>query len=313
MKILIVFNPSAGKEDSKIPMEAIIDELSKLHDCHVHYTKAEEDTEEFVRQAASEGYDLIIASGGDGTHSQVVNGLGKAGARIPVAMYPGGTVNDFSNYLGIPKEPKDFLKMIENLRTVDIDLGKAGDRYFSNVLSTGLISSVAHETDIKVKTYLGRAAYFLEALKKLPDLFNIEYIIRVEGEGFEYQGDVIELIVSNTPSVGGFQSLMAKASPNDGLLDILIIEKVTPLELPDVLSLGIQNKLIEHDKVVYFQSPWLKVEEIGKLPNEESTYTDIDGEKGVSLPLDISLIKEGIRVVVNEDYGGSGVNVFTND
>ncbi len=112
--------------------------------------------------------DLIIAVGGDGTLSEVVNGVVEAGINVPVTVLPAGTVNDFANHLNIPYEIDGICNMFRNGKFMDIDVCKCNDNYFINVAAAGIMTDVPLKATVASKTVLGKFAYYAEGIKEIP-------------------------------------------------------------------------------------------------------------------------------------------------
>ena len=120
-------------------------------------------------KACKEDWDIIVASGGDGTVNEVAKGIANSERKIPVAILSSGTVNDFANYMKIPKNIMDFYDMIKRENTIDVDLGKVNSEYFVNVAAGGLLTNVGYQVLPETKMVLGRKrmAYYIEGLKEI--------------------------------------------------------------------------------------------------------------------------------------------------
>ena len=99
-------------------------------------------------------------------------------------------------------------------------------------------------------------------------------------------------MISNTKSVGGFRGLMSKADITDGVLDMLVIKKMDPIDVVPLLGSLVIGEHINNDNVIYLQSDDIKIE------SGEHVVLDIDGEEGSSLPAQISCIKQAIKLIV---------------
>ena len=121
----------------------------------VYTTKMQLDAMYVASRACKDKYDIIVAVGGDGTVNEVVNGVMPNKTRPKLAVYPAGTVNDFANYLKVPRTMKEFAEIIIKEKTTKIDVGLGGDRYFLNVAAAGLLTDVAYRVSSEAKTVLG--------------------------------------------------------------------------------------------------------------------------------------------------------------
>lgn len=114
-RLLLIINPTSGRGMIKDYLLLIIKELSLAgYEVVVYPTKSKNDATNKMKEAKS--YDLIVASGGDGTLNEVITGLIKANANTPIAYIPTGTTNDFATTLGIPKNIRELLNYVQRVK-----------------------------------------------------------------------------------------------------------------------------------------------------------------------------------------------------
>lgn len=294
-KIKIINNPSSGKTVGKKKLDEVIKILvNKGHTISMYNTQKKYDAKNETIKTCKEDWDIIIASGGDGTVNEVANGIALSESKVPVAIFATGTVNDFSNYVGMPKDPKGFCELIEAYNIIDVDLGKVNDKYFVNVVSGGMFSSVAHTVPTETKSIFGKAAYYVEAIKGVPKQINSEIKISVESEEFTGEEEVSLFLVTNSSSVGGFKKLAPYADIQDGYLDCVIIGKT---EVQDLLPLFINilnGKHTGSSGVRYFKTKSIKV----SLRSENNIHIDADGEFIGELPISIKTVPGAFKILV---------------
>lgn len=298
MRAKIIINPSSGKQIVQKSLADIISTLvldNTLSGTNVFYTQKKDDAFKEAKKIKKGMYDLLIAVGGDGTLNEVVNGVIESGSEVPIAIIPAGTVNDFSTFLGIPKEISAFCQMIRDYTIVNVDVGKVKDKYFINVAAAGLLTDIAYKVSVDAKTVMGKLAYYAQGMIDLPQqLFkSIDITINSEEINFE-QKEALMFIVTNTPSVGGFKKLAPKAKINDNKLDVFIIHKP---ELGKAITLFVQILKGEHvnnPDVTYFQTKRLDI----SCKNINNFCIDIDGEQGCNLPVTIEAIPHAVKFLV---------------
>ena len=213
LKLRIIINPSSGRETSLKDLDNILlylSETGNLTRSDICYTSGKNDAMNFARKTVTSKYDAIVALGGDGTVNEVVTGMMRGGVDLPLAIYTSGTVNDFATINNLPQVPSDFARMLAKPSYINVDCGKANDDYFLNVVAGGLMTDVAYKTRSDIKTAIGPAAYWLSAMKDLPDI-NRSVPVKITANGKTYEEDIIMFMISNTKSVGGFRGLMSKA------------------------------------------------------------------------------------------------------
>lgn len=175
-------------------------------------------TTELAREAAAEGYDAVIAAGGDGTINEVVNGL--AGSKTALAVIPGGTGNVWTREMGTPWHPGSVAASLERGRRVRIDLGLAGERYFVLMASLGIDSAVVAMVTSGSKARLGRAAYISRGLREALRYRGVVAEITADGETWHMP--LFLALLGNTRSYGGLISISRNASATDGVLDLVV-------------------------------------------------------------------------------------------
>ncbi len=243
-------------------------------------------------KSCNEDWDIIIVSGGDGTVNEVAKGIVNSDNKIPVAILASGTVNDFANYMKIPKDVNEFYNMIKRFETVDVDLGKLNDDYFVNVAAGGILSNVGYQVLPEAKLVLGRMAYYLEGLKEIT-LQGIKPI-NLKMESKEYSGteEVLLFLISNSSSIGGFKKIAPKADVLDGLLDIVIVKKSDVANLANIFFNIFSGEHVNHPNVIYFKSNNIK------LSTTDDVNIDIDGEYGGKLPATFEVLPKAFKILV---------------
>lgn len=193
-RIKIIYNPNSGRQIVQKNIPALVEILSKKnYDVDVFSTQKQFDAMYAASQACKDHYHTIISVGGDGTVNEVVNGMMENDYRPKLGIYPAGTVNDFANYLQIPKGVEEFSRVIMGKNTIKVDVGLGGERYFLNVAAAGLLTDVAYKVSSESKTVLGKFAYYLEGIKELPKQIFKPIKIRMRMGELEEEREVIFL------------------------------------------------------------------------------------------------------------------------
>ncbi|SCW36483.1 diacylglycerol kinase (ATP) [Ruminococcaceae bacterium YRB3002] len=301
LKLKIIANPSSGREQAKINIEDMLSYLvsqNSITRADIYYTAGMNDARLFAEDTDPSEYDYLIAVGGDGTVNEVISGLLHKGIDIPLAIYTSGTVNDFATNVGMPSSPSDFARMLMNPVFKRVDCGRCGDKYFLNVAAFGLMTDISYSVPSDLKTAIGPVAYWLSALKDIPTM-NSTIPITVKTEDQTIETDCLMLFISNTTSVGGFRKLMSLADIEDGVLDVLIVKKLEPMEVMPLMGKLVIGDHLDSNKVVYFQTDKVYIEVRGE---PQDVVLDLDGERGPSLPLTIECISKCINLIIpNEE------------
>ncbi|MGH2584846.1 MAG: diacylglycerol/lipid kinase family protein [Dehalococcoidia bacterium] len=214
----LIANPAARTLPSRDRL-VIAPAWLRLHGWEVDSFRSESSAHAtaLAREAAEQGYDAVIAAGGDGTVNDVVNGI--AGTETALAVIPGGTANVWSRETGTPSHPGSVAAMLEGGRRARIDLGLAGERYFLLMTSLGLDSAVVAMVTGAAKSRHGRLAYIARGLQEALHYRGVDAEITADGE--TWRMPLLVALLGNTRSYGGLISISNRAHAADGLLDLV--------------------------------------------------------------------------------------------
>lgn len=288
-RFLLAYNPLSGDGRFKYRLDHVIDHFQRAGCLVVPYRVRERNQNQRIVELAMElAVDGIVVSGGDGTVHEIVNLLVANELDVPLGILPSGTSNDFAVYLQLGRSIEEWVGVVVAGKTRTIDIGRVNDRYFFNVASAGLLSSVAHSADVTLKNTLGKMAYYLKGLGELPNFRSLP--VRIVADGIVSQEDVLLFLVTNSSTVAGFPSLAPRAQIDDGLLDLIAVRRCS---LPELMTLFLHFLKGSHHNskhLIYLQAKELRVE------CADEVESDLDGERGPDLPLSISALPAAIRV-----------------
>ncbi len=293
-KYMVIYNPSSGKELATQKIFNIAKKILATSEIEFSFyaTKKKGDAVDAAVRACNNDYDLIISCGGDGTVNEVINGIMLSEKKTKLAILPAGTVNDFAIQLNIPRNVINFTKLLNKESFKKIDIGKANNKYFANVIGGGAFTNIPFSVTSDTKTTLGKYAYYIQAALEIPGQLDKSYKIRYKFNNNELEINTFLFIVSNTSSVGGFKYLSPNAKYTDGLLDIMIIEKSSPTDLLQIFTGILNGQHVNHNKVHYFQSDKVIID------SESELTLDFDGEIGDTTPVTVSSINKAIEILV---------------
>ena len=286
-KFVLIYNPVSGKAAFKSRLDNIL-EAFQQRDCMLIIYRTKKDNSglgDFIREADPDG---LLAAGGDGTLHEVVNLLMREHIELPVAILPSGTSNDFATYLGVDADQEAYFDHIAAGRTRKVDLGLVGSEYFVNVASAGMVTSIAHEVDVRLKNVMGKMAYYLRGLSTLPQFHPLELSIQADGEQV-FDGRAFLFVIVNSGVVGSFKNAAVAAKVDDGKLDMLIVKYCS---MPEIMALTAEilagRDISRQKNVVYIQASSFAVSAA------EAIESDLDGELGPKLPLTVETVYKAI-------------------
>lgn len=225
-KLMYVINPVAGRQMYKQDMPEV---LKLMHDKGylptIYFTRGRNDAKELVSKNAHM-YDMVCCLGGDGTLSEVVNGMMQVENPPPIGYFPLGTANDVANTLNLPKNQPLRAARAAMLGTpTPWDVGKVtGEEYFVYVTAFGAFTDVSYETTQESKQNLGHLAYMIHAIGSLGNLSGYNTRVILDDEQV-IEGNYIFGGVTNSHSVAGMIKLPRNyASLDDGLFEVSLLK-----------------------------------------------------------------------------------------
>lgn len=273
----IIYNPTSGREIFRRHLAEVLEKLELAgYETSVHATTCEGDATVAAKNAVERGFDVIIASGGDGTLNEVVAGVSPFEKRPTIGLIPTGTTNDFARALRIPRDIDEAIDIIVRGETIPVDVGLMNDRHFINIAGGGRMTELTYEVPSKLKTVLGQLAYYLKGIEMLPSIHSSNVKIEYDDEVFE--GEVMLFLVGLTNSVGGLEKLAPNSSVNDGRFTLLVLKKCNIAEFIRVVSLALRGEHLDDPLVISAQPKHVKI------TSNEEVLLNLDGEYGGTLP-----------------------------
>lgn len=232
---------------------------------------------ELARQAGEEGYDMVVAMGGDGTVHEVINGLMQLPPehRPQLGIVPVGSGNDFAYSLGISARPEEALRQVLSGTPRRVDIGRMCDNlgrseYWNNSIGIGFDAVVTIHSR-RVPVFQGFAVYFISVLQTI--LFNYDpFHLEIDVDGQHVTTESLMLVLCNGGREGGGFYLDPQANLSDGILKYVNVNKISRLRMlatiPDFLKGS-------HSHLSYVQSvPFRRMD----LTSSRPLYIHTDGE-----------------------------------
>lgn len=295
----IIYNPTSGREAMRSDLVDILAvyEQAGYETSAFATTPAPNSAKNEATRAAKEGFDLIVAAGGDGTLNEVINGIAGLEKRPTLAIIPAGTTNDYARALRIPRDdPIAAAKLIlRKNKKFKIDLGQAGDNYFMNIAAGGTLTELTYEVPSQMKSLFGYLAYLAKGAELLPRVKPVEMSIKYDDH--EYKGKASMILIALTNSVGGFEQIVPDASLDDGKFTMIIVKESSLAGMMRLMAKALQGKHIGDPGIVY-----AKASDIDVIPvNQDRVMINLDGEYGGDAPMHFHNLKQHLEVVANLD------------
>lgn len=291
----IILNPYAGRWKARNNLEILKLELTQLGlDFDVVTTKAPGEGIDVARQAAEDGYDMVVAAGGDSTINEVVNGLVQAAGDEQagvLGIIPLGTANDLAHVLNIPQNLKEACQRIATGKIEIIDVCQVNGRYFGNNSAIGLEPMVTLEAE-QMSGLKGSLRYItaaFQAIWKRP-----QWHARLEWDDkATYEGPITLISVGNSNRTGGVFKMTPDAKVNDGKLHFVYAPSMSRLALLRLFPTTFTGKHIHNKSVVYLQASTLKIK-IDPTP----LHTDGEIIDPAATEVEYSILPQKLRVNV---------------
>jgi len=247
-RMLVIVNPYATTVSDRL-RNLVVYALESRYAVEAVDTEKPHHATQICREAAQEGYDLVVAFGGDGTVNEAANGL--AGSDTPLTCLPGGATNVYCRTLGIPGDVVDatehLLRMADEFQPRRVDLGTVNGRYFTFSSGVGLDASVVESVDAHPyrKARFGEWYYTYSAISTFTKRYLVKPPhVRVSIGRTELAG--VTVIVQNSDPYTYFGNrpirICEGASLETGTLGLTVLRRATPMELPTVLWRAFSGK-----------------------------------------------------------------------
>ena len=291
MTHLFIINPAAGSRNRTADYSEVIHKLCRERglDYDIRVSTAPGECRRFAREAAETGKEYrLYACGGDGTLNEVVQGAAGC-ANVAVTVFSGGSGNDF---VKIFDDPQAFfsLERLLDAEEVTFDLIRCNDEISLNICSVGLDARIG--TDVshykRLPLLHGFRAYAVSTVVNLFKGISEHYVVEVNGERIDGQHTFI--CVCNGRFYGGGFNPVPEADPTDGALDVLLVKKVSLLQVPAVIGKYKNGRYKELPKLVRH----LKTDAI-RILCDKPTPVNLDGEMITAQVVDMRVAEEKLR------------------
>ena len=241
---------------------------------------------DLARGCVADGVEALVVCGGDGLVNLAVQVL--AGTGIPLGLIPSGTGNDAARYFDLPrKDPVAAADRIIASRTRTIDLARSGGSYFVTVLAAGF-DAIVNERANAMRWPRGQMRYNLATLAELRTFTPIPYTLHLDDETIETEAMLVA--VGNGPSFGGGLRITEGALLDDGLLDVVMITKMSKTRLVRYYPRLFTGRIDGVDEYVHRRVKAVTIAAPGIV-----TYAD--GERFGPLPLTIECVPDALVVI----------------
>jgi YegS/Rv2252/BmrU family lipid kinase len=295
VRICVIFNPTAKGEKAR-RFRRHLDTIGA--ECALKQTAAAGGARPLAAEAIREGFDTVVAAGGDGTLNEVLNGIGDVPdgfERVRLGVLPLGTVNVFAKEIGLPMELNRAWQTLRQGREARIDLPGVScavnsvveRRYFAQLAGAGLDARAIELVDWQLKKKFGPLAYVWAGVVALRG--QASQITAANGKELA-TGELV--LVGNGRFYGGKYRLFPQADLRDGLLEVCVFPRTNWLTLLRCAPVFLARRALSPSVAKCF-----RVESL-VLSSPRRTPVEVDGESMGHLPATFSLERGRLRVII---------------
>lgn len=293
MKTCVILNPGAGSAENT---EALLAKLQRIGSCEIQTTAQSGDAQKFARRAVTDGCELILSAGGDGTLNEIVNGIAEQNSQCRVGIVPLGTGNDFARSIGVTATVDEALEIIARGHTKAIDLVRVTSdkvRYFANVSAGGFSGVVDEKLTSEIKKTWGPLAYLRGAAAALPELRAYKTTI-VFDDAETMAINLYNVIIANGRYVAGGIPVAPEAIINDGIVDVFLIPERPKAELTVLVAQILLGKHIGKDAMIYRRAAKVAVH------SKPGMWFNVDGELVGNEPALFEVMPGAMQFIVGD-------------
>ncbi len=232
------------------------------------------------------GFSEIWIAGGDGTLNYFVNHYPEI--QIPFAVFKGGTGNDFHWLLYGEMSIEQQLQLVLHASPKPIDAGRCNEKYFLNVAGIGFEGSVVQSLTGKKKLH-GKTSFYITILKKI--FFYRSQYYTIDDKNHMYEGNKLMISVTNGRRAGGGFLISPEAMPDDGLLDVILVDQLPPLRRLRYLSVIEKGKHLRLPFVKHFTATHLTIK------SDRLMRYHLDGEYSTANEISIEILKHQLLLL----------------
>ena len=301
-KPVVIVNPRSGGGLSQRRWAALLGPLTDgLGSVDVRFTEAKTDGRRIAHEEATAGRGLIVAMGGDGTISEVADGILDAGGKSELGIIPRGTGGDFRRSLDLDDDIGRAARRIRETpaRLIDAgrvsfvaDNGSQAERHFVNVVSFGFSSDVARQANTSSKRLGGRVAFLSATLRSLVSYENVDVVLSVDDQP-ERRMSVLLAAIGNGRFFGGGMRICPEALLDDGLFDLVIVGNLGRVGVMANIHRIYSGHHLTMKEVQGTRGRRMKV---APADREAKIPLEVDGETPGHLPASFELLPGALRV-----------------
>jgi len=287
IKTKVIVNPDSNprylKRHLRPALRILRDNGFKLS---VTFSKGPGEVLSIAKDAVEQGFQAVVAVGGDGTANETINGI--VGNNVTLGLLPIGGSNVLARELGIPMNMREAARVIVRRFRRNIDLGWINGRYFSMMASCGYDAYAISRTSLKVKKIIRRYAYLWAGIKDFLGYKPTEITLVLDNGKVVEKGTFV--VVSNTHFYGGTHQMTPFAEIDDGFFDLIVYQGKSQLGLVKFAVSMLSKQHLNLKRVKYY-----RVRRV-EMNASKKTWVQVDGDPLGELPMTSKIVPNALEV-----------------
>ena len=280
--------------------------LAEIGEVDASFTNGPNHATDLARKALADGFEMVVAVGGDGTVNEVVNGFFDSGRPVnpdaALGVISRGTGSDFIKTMNIPREIEAAARALKGRAVKRCDAGRFTsrgpngeemERYFINIADFGVGGEAVERVNNTTKAFGGFASFLYGTLKTLWAYKGKKVRIRVDDD-YEIETTVNSVVIANGRYFGGGMWIAPEAVVDDGLFDVIILDDMSFTESLLNIPKLYKGTHVDDPKVKCLRGRTIVAE------SDEEVLIDVEGEHGGRLPARFEIIPSAINVKVGD-------------
>lgn len=304
-KWALIMNPKSGKKTFNAQKKYV---LNNLNNKEINYeyriTEYSGHAVELAREFTRKGYRKFIVLGGDGTISELVNGIFQSGisdySEIKIAIIPSGTGNDWARFWKLTRDYKKSLNVFFEGKSRYIDIGKVTladndtikKHYFINSIGFGLDAEVVHLTH-RLKKILGSFSFLYTIALLLAVFRHKPTKISIKSDENTFEKEIFTMNIANGCYSGGGIKQTPEALPYDGIFDVMVAKQPTFKDVMTILPRLFNGTILQHRIISSFKGNRIDLEANEHLQIEADGII-VSGQS----PISVEIIPAAIQMII---------------
>lgn len=292
MEYTFIVNPTAGRGQTGVIWQELARELdTRKVSYRAILTTRQGEATEIAQKSATRDDVAIVAVGGDGTITEVVNGM--VGSPSYLGIIPTGSGNDLARTLELPQHPLDACLSVLGGHPRAIDLGRVNGRHFINVAGAGFDAEICKLMNDDLRWLKGMPAYVVATVTTLFRYSPVQIEMELDGDR-RFSIKAMLVSVANGRYYGGGMKIAPEAEIDDGLFDVCILEALSKPAFLTAFPRVYEGKHVTHPRFSSHRARKVRLTPLTKRP----VIVQADGEVVGNLPLEMEVVPKACRILV---------------